>query len=221
MTKLGVLISGSGSNLQSIIDNVNSGFLDAKINVVISENKEAYGLQRAKDNGIPTETVDFKSFSERTEYDAHIVEILNSYDVELVVLAGYMKIVTGVLIDAFKNRIMNIHPALLPSFPGLHVQKKALDYGAKFSGCTVHFVNEGVDTGPIIVQAVVPVFDDDTEDRLSKRILIREHKIYPLAIRLYIENRLRIQGRRVVISPPIDNKEEALINPPLTLIDNE
>jgi phosphoribosylglycinamide formyltransferase-1 len=215
MTKLGVLVSGSGSNLQSIIDNIKSGYIEAEIAVVLSDNKDAYGLSRARDNAIPVETVDFKSFAKRTDYDGHVVEILKSYDVDVVILAGYMKVVTKVFVDAFKNKIINIHPALLPSFPGLHVQKKAIEYGAKFSGCTVHFVDEGVDTGPIIVQAVVPILDDDTEESLAKRILSQEHKVFPLAIRLYVQNRLKIEARRVVITPPISVEESAIINPPL------
>ncbi|MFC1855039.1 phosphoribosylglycinamide formyltransferase [Thermodesulfobacteriota bacterium] len=215
MTKVGVLLSGSGSNFQSIIDNIKSGYIDASISVVISDNKDAYGLKRAQDNGIEVETVDYKSYNDRTSYDKHIVDLLNKHGAELVVLAGYMKVVTPFFVNAFKDRIMNIHPALLPSFPGLHVQKKALDYGAKFSGCTVHFVDEGVDTGPIIVQAVVPIFCDDTEESLSKRILKEEHKIYPLAIKLYVENRLKIEDRRVIITPRIDGKEAAIINPPV------
>jgi phosphoribosylglycinamide formyltransferase-1 len=221
MTKLGVLVSGNGSNLQSIIENIKSGYLKTEISVVISDNKNAYGLERAKKSNIPYETVDFKSFEKRTDYDRHVVSILNRYDVELVILAGYMKVVTGIFVNAFKDRIMNIHPALLPSFPGLHVQKKAIDYGAKFSGCTVHFVDEGVDTGPIIVQAVVPIFDDDTEESLAIRILRQEYKIFPLAIKLYTENRLKIEAKRVVITPPISGEEEVIINPPLNIFDRD
>ncbi len=214
MINIGVLISGGGSNLQSVIDNIKSGYINARIAVVISDNKNAYGLIRASEVEIDTETVDFPSFDHRSDYDAHIVAILKRYDVELVVLAGYMKVVTPVFIDAYKNKILNIHPALLPSFPGLHVQKKTLEYGAKFSGCTVHFVDEGVDTGPIIAQAVVPVLDDDTEESLSSRILKQEHKLYPLAIRLYTQNRLTIEGRRVMVSPPISHDERINIAPP-------
>lgn len=219
MAKLGVLASGSGSNLQSIIDNINSGYIAADIAVLITDNKNAYAIERAKQNNIPFEIIDFKSFEKRTDYDAHIVSILNNYNADLVILAGYMKIVTATLVNAYKNKIINIHPALLPSFPGLHVQKKAIDYGAKFSGCTVHFVDEGVDTGPIIAQAVVPIFDDDTEDTLAKRILKQEHKIFPLAIRLYTQGRLEIKGRRVVITPPITNEECVIINPPASYMD--
>ena len=214
MTKLGVLISGSGSNLQSIIDNIESGYISATIAVVITNNTGAYGIERAKKHGIPVEFVNFKGFSTREEYDGELVALLEAYGVELVLLAGYMKVVTGILLNAFKNRVINIHPALLPSFPGLHVQQKAIDHGAKFSGCTVHFVDEGVDTGPIIAQAAVPIFDDDTSDTLAQRILREEHKIYPLAVKLYTENRLRIKGRRVIIEPPITNTESVIINPP-------
>ncbi len=208
-------MSGSGSNLQSIIDNTNSGYIDAGVAVVISNVADAYGLERARLHDIPAKVVDFLSFPTREDYDSHIVGILNSHEVDLVILAGYMKVVTKVFIDAFRNRIINIHPALLPSFPGLHVQQKAIDNGAKFSGCTVHFVDEGVDTGPIIAQAVVPVLDDDTHDTLAARILIQEHKIFPMAVRLYAQGRLKIQGRRVVITPPVSVADEVLINPPL------
>jgi len=216
MTKLAVLISGSGSNLQSIINSIESGYLkDTYIAVVITNNTEAYGIERARKHMIPVEYVNFKSFNTREEYDGSVVELLRAYHADLVVLAGYMKVVTGVLLDAYKNRVINIHPALLPCFPGLHVQQQAIDHGAKFSGCTVHFVDEGVDTGPIIAQAVVPIFDDDTEETLSKRILKEEHKIYPLAIKLYTEKRLRLDGRRVLIEPPLNKEEAAIINPPL------
>lgn len=217
--RLGVLISGGGSNLQSIIDNIGSGYLAAEIAVVISDNKDAGGIERAKKHGIPVERVNYKSFSSREEYDGEIVELLTTYNVTLVVLAGYMKVVTGVLLNAFKDRVVNIHPALLPSFPGLHVQKKALEHGVKFSGCTVHFVDEGVDTGPIIVQAAVPVQDSDTEETLSERILREEHRIYPLAVKLIIEKRLQIKGRRVIITPPVSSDEAALINPPIDIFE--
>jgi phosphoribosylglycinamide formyltransferase-1 len=200
MLTLGVLVSGRGSNLQSIIDHIEAGELHARIAVVISDQEDAFALERARKHGIATEVVPAPRRASREDYDTNLVRILKDYGVELVILAGFMRIISPVLIDAFTNKIMNIHPALLPAFPGLHVQKKAVDYGVKFSGCTVHFVDEGMDTGPIILQVVVPVLDDDTEESLAARILIEEHKAYPKAIELYAQNRLRIEGRNVLIS---------------------
>ncbi len=197
--RLGVLASGSGSNLQAIIDSIKCGNLPCEIAVVISDKPDAYALKRAELHGIKTEGVQSKTFQNREAFDTELVRILKDHNVELVVLAGFMRVVTRVLINAFPMRIMNIHPALLPSFPGLHVQKKAIEYGAKFSGCTVHFVDEGVDTGPIIIQAVVPVYDNDTEETLSARILKEEHRIYPYAIKLFAEGRLEVRGRRVIV----------------------
>ncbi len=197
--RLGVLASGSGSNLQAIIDSIKCGNLPCEIAVVISDKPDAYALKRAELHGIKTEAVQSKTFQNREAFDTELVRILKDHNVELVVLAGFMRVVTRVLINAFPMRIMNIHPALLPSFPGLHVQKKAIEYGAKFSGCTVHFVDEGVDTGPIIIQAVVPVYDNDTEETLSARILKEEHRIYPYAIKLFAEGRLEVRGRRVIV----------------------
>lgn len=199
MINLGVLVSGSGTNLQAIIDNIEAGGLDAKIKIVISNNVNAYAVERAKKHRIPTFIIADSHFQTREDCDKHLVEILKSHSVDLVVLAGFMRLLTSAFIKSFPMRIINIHPALLPAFPGLHAQKKAVEYGAKFSGCTVHFVDEGVDTGPIIIQAVVPVDDDDTEETLSKKILKEEHKIYPQAIRLFAEGRLEIKGRKVVV----------------------
>ena len=197
--RLGVLASGSGSNLQAIIDSIKCGYLPCEIAVVISDKPDAYALKRAELYGIKTEAVQSKPFHNREAFDTELARILKDHNVELVVLAGFMRVVTRILINAFPMRIMNIHPALLPSFPGLHVQKKAIEYGAKFSGCTVHFVDEGVDTGPIIIQAVVPVNDNDTEETLSARILKEEHRIYPYAIKLFAEGRLEVRGRRVIV----------------------
>jgi len=199
-TRLGVLISGSGTNLQAIIDRSVAGELQAEVVCVISNRAEAFGLERARTQGIPALHIAHKSFSNRSDYDAAVVKALKEYNVDLVVLAGFMRIVTPVLLDAFPNRVMNIHPALLPSFPGLDAQKQALDYGAKVSGCTVHFVDSGTDTGPIILQTAVPVLEDDTEETLSQRIHAEEHKLYPAAIRLFAEGRLQVEGRRVLIS---------------------
>jgi phosphoribosylglycinamide formyltransferase-1 len=194
---IAVLVSGSGSNLQAIIDSAESGEIPGKIGVVLSNKADAYGLVRARNHGIPVEVVDHRSFGSREAFDARMVEVLRGYDVELVCLAGFMRVVTPVFLRAFPGRILNIHPALLPSFPGTHGPGQALRYGVRFSGCTVHFLDEGVDTGPIVVQAVVPVYEDDTEDALAARILKEEHRIYPLAIRLFLEGKLTISGRRV------------------------
>lgn len=197
--RLGVLVSGNGSNLQSIIESIESGYLPCEIAVIVSDKPEAYALKRAEKYGIPAVVTNPAHFSSREAFDKEVAGTLIKYEVGLVILAGYMRIVTSTLISAFPMRIINIHPALLPSFPGLHVQKKALDYGVKFAGCTVHFVDEGVDTGPIITQAVVPVRDDDTEESLSARILKEEHRIYPHAIKLFAEGELEVRGRRVFV----------------------
>ena len=211
--KLGVLVSGRGSNLQAIIDNIEKGSLNAEIAVVISDQADAYALERARKHKIPAVHIDAKKHKTRDAYDAALVGELKKRTVDLVCLAGFMRIITPVLIKAFPNRILNIHPSLLPAFPGLHVQKKALNHGVKFSGCTVHFVDEGVDTGPIIIQAVVPVLDNDTENSLSERILKQEHKIYSRAIQLFAEGRLTIEGRHVFTISGKTDTEEFLINP--------
>ncbi len=197
--RLGVLASGRGSNLQSIIDAAREGWIEALAAVVISDNRSAFALERARRGGIPAVFIDPGAFSGREEYESAVVEVLRGHGVELVCLAGYMRLVGRVMLNAFPGRILNIHPALLPAFPGLHGQRQAWEYGVKFSGCTVHFVDEGVDTGPIIIQAVVPVFDEDTPDTLAARILEQEHRIYPEAIRLFSTGRLKIAGRRVLI----------------------
>lgn len=199
-TRIGVLISGSGTNLQAIIDCCATGELNAEVVCVISNKADAFGLQRARNHGIPAIHLDYKGFNGRAEYDAALVRQLTQHSVDLVVLAGFMRIVTPVLLDAFPNRVMNIHPALLPAFPGLDAQKQTLEYGAKVSGCTVHFVDAGTDTGPIILQSVVPVLEDDTPESLAERIHIEEHKLYPAAIKLFAEGRLTVAGRKVKIS---------------------
>ncbi len=212
--KIAVLVSGRGSNLQAIIDNIEKGTLSAELAVVISDQANAYALERAQKHNIPAIHLSTKGFKgKRDEYDALLVSELRERNVDLVCLAGFMRIITPTLIKAFPNRILNIHPSLLPSFPGLHVQKKAIDHGVKFSGCTVHFVDEGMDTGPIIIQAVVPVLDNDTEDSLSERILKQEHKIYSRAIQLFTEGRLAVKGRRVIMSDNDDRSGQFLINP--------
>jgi phosphoribosylglycinamide formyltransferase-1 len=212
--KLGVLVSGRGSNLQVIIDNIERGRLPAEIAVVISDQHDAYALERARKHNISAIHMSATGFKrKRDEYDAFLVTELQKNNVELVCLAGFMRIITPTLIKAFPNRILNIHPALLPAFPGLHVQKAALDHGVKFSGCTVHFVDEGMDTGPIIIQAVVPILDNDTEDSLSERILKQEHKIYSRAIHLYAEGKLKIEGKRVLVTDGKTIADEFLLNP--------
>lgn len=212
---IGVLISGSGTNLQAILDAIAAKKLDARVEVVLSNRADAYGLVRARDHGVATEVLDHKKFPSREAFDEAIVEILRGRGVELVVLAGFMRLLSPLFVKAFSNRIMNIHPALLPSFPGLHVQKKAVEHGVRFAGCTVHFVNEECDEGPIIIQAVVPVFPDDTEETLAARILRQEHRIYPRAIQLYGQGRLRVEGRRVVVNGLIKEEDQVLIQPPL------
>lgn len=196
---VGVLASGRGSNLQSIIDASEAGTIDADVAVVISDNEDAVALERARKHGIDAVYIapgQYKTKME-PEIEQKMVDCLREHDVDLVCLAGYMRVVHETLLDAFPDRIINIHPALLPSFPGLHGQKQALDYGVKWSGCTVHFVNADVDAGAIITQAVVPVEEDDTEDTLSARILEQEHKIYPQAVQLFAQGRLKIEDRRV------------------------
>lgn len=201
LLKIGVLVSGNGSNLQTIIDRIEDGTLPARIACVISNKADAYALERAKRHGIPTHIIDHRAHAGRESYDAALVELLRSHGVGLVVLAGFMRIVTPVLLGAFPHAVLNIHPALLPAFPGLHAQRQALEYGVKVSGCTVHFVDEGTDTGPIIIQAVVPVLDNDTEDTLSARIQKEEHRIYPEAVNLFARGRLTVDGRKVVVAP--------------------
>jgi phosphoribosylglycinamide formyltransferase-1 len=197
--KLGVLISGEGTNLQAIIDAIAGGDLRAEIRLVISNKASAGGLERARRHGISVMTIDHRGYANRRDFDHALAEALQSHDVELVVCAGFMRLLSPVMIDAFRGRIMNIHPALCPAFPGVNAVRQALAYGARFTGCTVFFVTAGVDDGPIIVQAVVPVLQDDDEAALAARIHAEEHRIYPLAIRLYQERRLEIDGRIVRI----------------------
>jgi phosphoribosylglycinamide formyltransferase-1 len=212
--RLGVLASGSGSNLQAIIDHCADGSIDAEIVLVLSNVPGAGALSRAEQAGIATTLIDHRTFAERADFDRAVVAALQVAGVDLVVLAGFMRLITAPFIAAFPERIINIHPALLPAFPGLHVQKKALEAGARFSGCTVHIVDGGVDTGPIIIQAVVPILDDDSEESLSARILVQEHRIYPRAIQLIAEGRVRIEGRRVRIADAA-RVEGFMVNPPL------
>ncbi len=213
---IGVLVSGSGSNLQSLIDRIEEGTLDARIRIVISNNPDAFALKRCEKHGIRTAVIRHADYPDRESFDRKMAEILKASGVELVVMAGFMRILSSWFLREFPLRIMNIHPALLPAFPGLHVQRQAVLHGVRFSGCTVHFADEGVDTGPIIIQAVVPVLDDDTEDTLAARILRQEHRIYPQAVQLYAEGRLRIEGRRVIVVDNPAGGDAALHNPPVT-----
>ncbi len=211
---LGILISGNGSNFQAIIDAIEKKRLDAEVRVVVSNREDAYGLVRAQKHGVPTEIVDHRKFPSREAFDQHLIERFKDRQVELVVLAGFMRLLSADFVHAYSNRIMNIHPALLPAFPGLHVQRKAVEAGVRFSGCTVHFVNEECDQGPIIIQAVVPVFPDDSEESLSARILKEEHRIYPKAIQLYSEGRLHVAGQRVLVDG-LEKEEQVMVHPPL------
>lgn len=210
--KIGVLASGRGSNFQAIIDSIETGHIQARINVLITDNPKAFSIERAEKHGIEFLVMRPKDYGSREEYFTAIASELKNRGVGLVVLAGFMRIVGRPLIEAYPNRVMNIHPALLPSFPGLHGQKQANDYGVKISGCTVHFVDEGMDTGPIIIQAAVPAKDDDTEEMLAERILKLEHKIFPEAIKLFAEGRIEMHGRKVVIRGAIFD-DRPLISP--------
>jgi phosphoribosylglycinamide formyltransferase-1 len=213
--KLGILISGEGSNLQAIIDAVGCGELRADIRLVISNKANARGLERAGRAGIAAQFIDHRRFASREEFDRNLVNALNAQEIELVACAGFMRLLSPVMVNAFPNRIMNIHPALCPAFPGVDAQRAACDYGVRFSGCTVFFVAGGVDDGPIIVQAIVPVMQNDNEQSLAARIRAAEHRIFPYAIRLFQEGRLEVRGRRVFVDDPGHADERSmLINPP-------
>ena len=201
MLIIGVLVSGRGSNLQAIINSIKNGKLDAKIGCVISDNQAAFALEIARREGMPAYYIYPGEYKTKlsAESEQKYVECLQKHNVELVCLAGFMRILKSVFMNAYKDRIINIHPALLPSFPGLHAQKQAFDYGVKISGATVHFVTEGIDTGPIIIQRTVEVKEDDTEETLSQRILVVEHQIYSEAIQLFADKKLKIEGRRVKV----------------------
>ena len=196
--KIAVLVSGRGSNLQAIIDSIEKGYIkNAAVNVVISNKADAYALERAGKHGISAVFLDPEGH-DRAEYDREILNVLKQYDTDLLLLAGYFRILGSEIIEAYRNRILNIHPSLLPAFKGLHAQKQAFEYGVKVAGCTVHFVDEGLDSGPIILQKCVPVLPEDTEETLTARILEQEHIIYPEAVRLFVEGKLKIEGRNVV-----------------------
>ena len=196
--KLAVLVSGRGSNLQAIIDSIEKNNLEAEISLILSNVPDAYALQRGKKHGLESVFLNPKNFPSRDDYEKKMIELLQTKSIDLVCLAGFMRILGKKFIEAFSGKIINIHPSLLPAFPGLNVQEKALEHGAKFSGCTVHFVNEEVDDGAIILQAIVPILDEDDLQSLSDRILEQEHIIYPEAIRLIIEDNLEFSGRRVI-----------------------
>ncbi|MCL7411991.1 MAG: phosphoribosylglycinamide formyltransferase [ANME-2 cluster archaeon] len=201
ITNIAVLVSGRGSNLQSIIDNIENGTIPhASVKVVISDVDGTYALERAKQHGIEAVFVDPGTFDNKEGFENAILLILAAHDIELVLLAGYMRVVGPTLLTPYKGRMINIHPALLPSFPGLHGQQQAYDHGVKVSGCTVHFVEEGVDTGPIIIQHCVLVLENDTVDMLADRILEQEHRIFPEAVRLFVQGKLSIEGRKVRIT---------------------
>jgi phosphoribosylglycinamide formyltransferase-1 len=196
--RIGVLLSGRGSNFEALADSISSGRIpNAEIAIVISNRDGAPGIERANSRGIPTRAIPSKGL-ERETYDRQVVAVLNEHNADLVCLAGYMRLLSPYFVAAFPSRILNIHPSLLPSFPGLESQRQALEYGVKFAGCTVHFVDENLDAGPIVLQSVVPVKDDDTEDTLSARILQEEHRIYSEAIRIVLEGDYKIEGRRVI-----------------------
>jgi phosphoribosylglycinamide formyltransferase 1 len=196
--KIAVLVSGRGSNLQAIINSIEKGHIqNAAINVVISNKADAYALERAKNHGIDGIFLDPVEY-DRIGYDRAILNVLKQYNIDLLLLAGYFRLLGSEIIEAYRYRIMNIHPSLLPAFKGLHAQKQAFEYGVKVAGCTVHFVDEGLDSGPIILQNCVPVMPHDTEETLTERILEKEHIIYPEAVRLFVEDKLKIEGRNVL-----------------------
>ncbi|MBN1872141.1 MAG: phosphoribosylglycinamide formyltransferase [Candidatus Omnitrophica bacterium] len=195
---IAVFVSGNGTNLQAIIDAVKSGYIKARIAVVLSDRKDAHAMERAKKAGVETVFVDPKAHKSREDFDSAIIDCLERREIELICLAGYMRLLTPAFIRRYRNRILNVHPALLPSFKGLNGVKDALDYGVKITGPTVHFVTEDVDSGPIIAQSVVQVEDGDTEDSLREKVHKEEHKIYPKAVKDFVEGKLKLKGRRVV-----------------------
>lgn len=199
MKRLAILLSGRGSNFEAIADNIARGAIEATIAVVISNRPDARGFQIARERGLPAIAVPSKGM-DREIYDRQLMQELRKYEVDLICLAGYMRLLSAFFIREFRNRILNIHPSLLPAFPGLDAQHQALQYGVKMTGCTVHFVDEYLDAGPILIQAAVPVLDSDTEETLSARILQEEHRIYSEAIRIVLSDRYYIDGRRVVLS---------------------
>ena len=214
--RIGVLASGSGSNLQAILDACASRAIPAQVAVVICNVADAKALQRAEAAGVPAMLLPYLKVASREEYDRQVVAALQKHSVDVVCLAGFMRLITPVLLGAFERRILNIHPSLLPAFPGLHAVRQALAGGVRVSGCTVHVVDEGTDTGPIVIQAAVPVLDGDTEDTLAARILVQEHRCYPRAIALWAQGRVRIEGRRVRIAGAPGRPDRTIASPELS-----
>lgn len=199
MRRLGILISGRGSNFEAIANSIDDGRLDAEIAVVISNRESAAGLEKARVRGLNAVCLPSKGL-DRVTYDRQVLEVLARHNVEVVCLAGYLRLLSAEFVDAYKLRLLNIHPSLLPAFPGLDAQHQAIEYGVKVAGCTVHFVDEHLDSGPILLQATVPVLDDDTAETLSARVLEQEHRIYPEAIQLVLSGRISVSGRKVIVS---------------------
>ncbi|HVN66436.1 MAG TPA: phosphoribosylglycinamide formyltransferase [Methanomicrobiales archaeon] len=197
--EIAILASGRGSNFQALIDAARSGYFPGTIARLLTDNPDAFAIRWAKDAGIPVTVLDFASFPTKEAYEAALLREMEECDPDLFVLAGYMRILPPAVVRAFPGRILNIHPALLPSFPGLHAQRQAVEYGVKVSGCTVHFVDEGTDTGPIVIQRCIPVEEGDDEESLAARILVEEHRILAEAVRLFLERRIQVVGRRVEI----------------------
>lgn len=213
--RLGVLVSGSGSNLQAIIDRIRDGALDAELVVVISNKDDAYGLQRAREAGIPTQVIRHADFPVREDFDRELVRQLQIAQVEYVALAGFMRILTSEFLAPFAGRVVNIHPALLPACPGLHAQRQQAEHGVRVAGCTVHFVDEQMDHGPIIIQGVVPAFSGDGEESLGARILAMEHRIYSQALQWLAQGRVRLNGRQVCVDGVSEAMGRLWTNPPL------
>ena len=204
--KIGVLCSGRGSNLASIIESIERGEIRAEISVVIADKSDAYALERAREKGIAAVAVVYRDYTDRADFERALLQELHAHGVTLVVLAGFMRILSPVFVHSYTGRILNIHPALLPSFPGAHAHRDVLAYGVKVSGCTVHFVDEGMDSGPIIMQAAVPVQEGDTEETLAARVLEQEHRIFPASIKLYVEGQLHVDGRKVHSLPTAEGE---------------
>ncbi len=211
--KIAVLISGGGSNLQALIDGCATGLIPGRIVLVVSNNPDAFGVERARRHQIPTRIIDHRLFDSRAAFDQVLARTLDESGAELICLAGFMRVLTSDFAHYYAKRLINIHPALLPAFPGLHVQRQAIDAGVRFSGATVHFVVPEVDAGPIIAQAVVPVLAHDTHDTLAARILRQEHRLYPLVVRWFAQDRVRVEDGRVRILDGEENGQQALINP--------
>lgn len=203
MKKIAVLASGRGSNFQAILDSLAAGKINGECVALLTDNKDSYSIERAKNVGIPAIVHNFKDYPDKASFEADLLESMEKTGADLFVCAGYMRIIGPEIARTFAGRMLNIHPALLPAFPGLHAQKQALDYGVKIAGCTVHFVDEGLDSGPIIIQKAVPVFDDDDEDKIDARILEQEHIAYSEAIALFCDDRLVIEGRKVRVLPKV------------------